>query len=88
MAAWEQTGRQPAMLADAPAMPAGCATLWGNFLELSHCRGATQAGPLPITFLDMDAWQRVRRVALEPWEIEAIRRCDMAFLKTLGKRDG
>jgi hypothetical protein len=82
MAVWAQTGREPAMLANAPAMPKGCARLWADFLELSHVRGSTQAGPMPITWADIDAWQRVRGVRLEAWEVDAIRKTDLAFLKT------
>lgn len=88
MAAWQRTGRQPAKLANAPAMPIGCGRLWADFLELSHCRGSTQTGAMPITFADLDAWQRVRGVRLEAWEVDAIRRADMAFLKAFAvKRD-
>lgn len=88
MAVWERTGRKPAKLANAPAMPKGCGRLWADFLELSHCRGSTQSGAMPITFADLDSWQRVRRVRLEAWEVDAIRRADMAFLKAFAvKRD-
>ena len=79
-AVWRMTGKQPAMLADAPAMPEGCETLWRNFLELHDSRGSTGWGAARITFADIDAWQRVRGAALSPFEVESIRRADNLWL--------
>lgn len=75
-----QTGRMPKALADAPKLPRGCAALWGDFLELHNSRSFGPGGPLRISFLDLDAYQRVRGFGLEAWEIAAIRAADAAFL--------
>lgn len=78
-AVWEKTGEPPAMLRDAPPMPAGCSQLWNDFLELHSCRGSS-FGASRITFLDIAAWQSIRGVKLQPWEIDCIRRTDEMWL--------
>lgn len=76
----EKTGALHPMLRDAPPMPAGCVTLWQDFLELHGSRGSTGWGPQRITFADLDAWQRVNGVRLSAWDIAVIRRCDDIWL--------
>lgn len=80
MAHYRQTGIKPQMLIDAPALPDGCAQLWSDFTELHGSRASTGFGPARITYADIDAWQRVNRVTLAPWHIEAIRKADNAYL--------
>lgn len=36
----------------------------------------------PITHAEIDAWSRLYRVRLDPWEVDAIRALDDAFLET------
>jgi len=38
-------------------------------------------GPLRISWADLDAYQRVNRFRFEPWEIEALRRADQAYMR-------
>lgn len=76
----EKTGIIHPMLANAPPLPGGCLTLWQDFLELHHSRGSTGWGPQRITFMDLDAWQRVNRVRLSAWDIACIRKCDDIWL--------
>lgn len=87
MAAERRTGQTPAMLADAPACPAGCEELWRIFGELHSCRGSTGFGPMRITYTDVDAFQRVSGVVLQPWERDAIRRADSAYLSDWSERN-
>ena len=68
------------MLADAPPLPRGCVLLWSDFLALHGTRGSSGMGPARIGFVEIDAWQRVNEVRFEPWEIEAIRRADNAYM--------
>jgi hypothetical protein len=77
---WENTGSPPAMLRDAPALPAGCKQLWEDFLELHGSRGSTGWGAARITFADLHAWQQVNGVRLSPWEIGCIRKADDLWL--------
>lgn len=76
-----QTGKRPQILIDAPQLPEGCDELWRIFDELHACRGSTGYGPKRITYVDIDAFQRVNRIRLAGWERAAIRRADDAYLK-------
>lgn len=74
------TGKQHEMLANAPLLPASCAPLWSDFLELHGSRGSTGWGAARITFADMEAWQRIRGTQLTAWEIDCIRKADDLWL--------
>lgn len=74
------------MLLDAPALPEGCEELWRIFNELHRCRGSSFGGPLAITYLDIDAFQRVSCIKLAMWELAAIRRTDAAYLNDWAER--
>lgn len=80
-----QTGRVHPMLANAPALPAGCGMLWRDFMALHSGRMNTGFGPAAISYQDLRAFQQVEGVALEPWQIRAIRRADNAFLEQRAK---
>lgn len=77
------TGKPHKRLLDVRELPEGCEALWMDFLELHGCRGSTGFGPMRITYLDIDAWERVNRVKLPAWQIEAIRKADSAYLASL-----
>ena len=87
MSAYRQTGTMPQMLRDAPSLPKGLGQLWGYFGELNASRQIGMSGPQRITFLDIDAWQRVCRVILAPWELKALRKADDAFLADYAERN-
>ena len=80
-----RSGRMHPKMAAAPALPAGCDLLWADFLDLHGTRQFREHGPAPITFVDLDAWQRVNRVSLPAWQINAIRRADAAYLASVAK---
>lgn len=80
----ERSGKRPAML-DGPGLPAPCARLWGDFLELHGARGYGMAGPDRITFRDLMDWQEFRGVKLDGWQIDAIRKADDAYFASLPK---
>lgn len=80
MAVWARSGKEPAALADRPRLPEGLDPLWRDFSELHDSRGSNGFGPMRITFGDIHAWQAVKGVTLEAWEVEAVRRADNAFL--------
>lgn len=86
LAVQEQTGQTPQALLDAPRCPGGCEALWDAFRELHACRGSAGFGPMRITYTDLDAYQRVSGVKLQPWEREAIRQADAAYLEQLAER--
>lgn len=77
------------LLTDQPELPAELEELWREFTDLHSSRGAGLAGPLPITFADIDVYQRVTGTPLKQWEIEAIRRADRAFFESCAEaKDG
>lgn len=82
-----QTGRTPQMLLDAPPLPNGCEELWRIFTELDACRGETLNGPQRITYADLQAFQIVTGTVLQPWERNAIRMADAAYLDQWRQRN-
>lgn len=84
-AVWERTGSEPARLRDAPELPLVMEPLWADFLQLHNTRGSSGFGAARISFVDIDAWQRVTGVRLRPWQIEAIRAADNAYFAAQAK---
>lgn len=54
--------------------------LWRQFTSLHRARTSNGWGPNPITWSELDAYCRLTGVQLDPWEVEAIRALDEAFL--------
>lgn len=67
-----------AELAQQPT-PGPLAYLWHWFLELHGRRGAGGMGPSPITWPDFDAWSRLTRRRVAPWEFDVLSRLDNEF---------
>lgn len=88
LSVWKQNGEMPRRLADSPELPAVLDPLWNDFLELHTSRGSNGFGPARIGFVDIDAWQRVGKVTLRPWQIDAIRRADAAYFAAMPKPKG
>lgn len=78
--AYERRNGPHPMLAGAPAQPKGTEQLWRDFLELHDSRGSTGWGAARITFNDLFAWQKVRGVMLEAWEVDLIRKADNLWM--------
>jgi hypothetical protein len=64
-----------------PDLPEGARLIWRAFLEMHNTR-AGGFGPGPITYAEIDAWQRVMCSRLLPWEVDALRKVDDAFLQS------
>lgn len=85
--AYRQTGILPDMLANAPACPPGCADLWRDFMALHTTRGSGGMGaPDCISWPALDAYQRINGVRFEPWQIDALRQADAAYLTVAAQR--
>ncbi len=82
----ERTGRSFAEIANLPEVPPGCEWLWRDFSALSAARGSTGFGPSRISWAEIDAYQRMRGLRFEQWELDAITRADMAFVAEASKR--
>lgn len=83
-AARHMHGRRPEGL-DGPPCPPELEYLWGMFRDLSNRRSSTSLGAAPITWLDIDAWQRTARLALTPFEQECLCALDGIFLQAAHK---
>lgn len=85
MAYERATGEVHDFMETAPTLPPGLVPLWGDFIDLHTTRGVGMAGPARIGFGDILAWQTVTGSTLEPWEIEAIRKADDAYISHCAK---
>lgn len=65
-----------------PALPPEVRHLWHTFLELNRTRPSSGFGASAIPFAEMDAWQRLKRMPFEAWEVDAIRELDDAWLES------
>lgn len=79
MSAWRQTGRKPAELRDAPPLPPLAAHVWAYYAELHRSRDENGWGAQGLKMREIEAWSRLRRVSLDPWELDAILAIDRAF---------
>lgn len=77
-AAWERSGVMPAELS--LALGDGLERLWSDFMALHGSRASTGFGPARIGYAEIDAYQRVIGARFEPWELDAIRAADNAYL--------
>jgi hypothetical protein len=72
----EETKKQRLEELQMPDFPTPVQYLWNTFRRLSHRRTSGAYGPNPITWQDIDAFCRVTRMSLVPWEIEVIEMLD------------
>lgn len=72
-----QTGRK---LPQAPQLPPEAAHVWDTFMDLHRTRWASQHGPLPITYAEIQSRTVMQRDRLKPWEVQAIRALDDLWL--------
>lgn len=66
---------------ETPEVPPAGQRVWGIFLDLNATRGSNGFGPLPIAYSEIEAWSRLRREPVRPFEIDIIRALDEAMLK-------
>lgn len=66
---------------DAPEMPAAGLRVWGIFLHLHATRGSNGFGANPISYQDIEAWSRLRREPVRPFELDIIRALDATWLE-------
>ena len=65
---------------DLPELPESIRGLWDVFLELHMARTPGAMGMGPLTYHDLDAYQRVTSLELTPWEVQTILCVDRAAL--------
>lgn len=76
----------PPELEDAPEMPELLGYLWAIFKELSRTRSHNGFNFMPLQFVEIDAWRRLTKRKLDPWEVSAILRLDALYIQSLGKK--
>lgn len=59
-------------------MPEPLAYILGWFNEVGPCLSSGM-GPVPLTFAEIGAWAALRRIALAPWEAQALRLLSEVF---------
>jgi hypothetical protein len=60
--------------------------LWGWFCELSNGRQYSEAGAMPLTYSEMDAWARLTGNDPTAWEITVIKKLDREYLTEINKK--
>ncbi|WP_445263523.1 phage tail assembly chaperone [Rhizobium rhizogenes] len=53
-------------------MPAAGAHVWAWFRELDRARTSNGYGLNPLSYSDIDAWSRLRRISLLAWHLDAL----------------
>jgi hypothetical protein len=66
----------------APTLAPEMRPLWWTFIALHRARSGGGMGENPIQFTEIEAWCRLSRVALEPWEVDVIGLLDDAYLES------
>ncbi len=61
-------------------VPAGGEYLWSAFVRLHGRRGSTGFGPAALSWPDIEAFNRLSRMNLAPWEVEVIEELDRVYL--------
>jgi hypothetical protein len=65
---------------DAPEVPFAGRRVWSIFLELNATRSIGMA-PNPISFGEIEAWSRMHREPVRPFELDMLRALDAAYLE-------
>lgn len=78
---YQQTGVLAAELSELPAVPLEVSHLWTWFCELGAARQVGMDANA-ISWSDMHAYFALKRIAPEPWELDAIRALDDAYMRS------
>ncbi|MDA9530330.1 hypothetical protein ACM42_18235 [Bradyrhizobium sp. CCBAU 25338] len=70
---------------DGPEVPMAGRRVWSVFLDLTATRSVGM-GPAPISFGEIEAWSRLNREPIRPFELTMLRALDAAFLKAAAER--
>lgn len=69
-----------------PVLPPGGAHLWEWFQELNGARTGNGFGPNPLPFTEISAWSALTGRSPRPWEVQAIRLLDAAYIAEIVSR--
>jgi hypothetical protein len=68
--------------------PAAATALWHAWLQLASSRPASMGDPLAVPLSEIDAWQRLNGIDMNPWELDTIIAMDRAAVAVLGSKQG
>jgi hypothetical protein len=80
---WRQTGLMPDQLKSFD-LPESLAYIWDDFIELNSARTSNGYSMNPLTFLEIDAWQRLTGKFTD---IELIKMLDRTLLDYQSKQE-
>lgn len=60
--------------------------LWQWFIELSNGRQYGEFGPMPLSYTEIQAWAALTGNTPTAWEVETLKRIDVAFLQEAMKK--
>lgn len=83
---YRNTGRADERLARSAECPRGGESVWQAFCQLGRTR-ARGLGAGPITFVEIEAWQRLCGVILSPWELDTLIAVDAHVLGVAAEKD-
>lgn len=86
LTAQRMTGKAPRRLV-AAEVPSWGEYLLNLFWDLQSARGSTGWGPAAMSWSDMVAWIQLRRLRLDAWEVDVLRRLDQAWLQAYNAKD-
>ena len=84
-AALSQAARAELDALESVPLPDAAAHVWETFMEISAHRTSSGFGPSTLSWLDLDAWQRVTRVELTPLERGWLFELDRMFIEDQAK---
>lgn len=63
-----------------PDIPTPAAYLWNVFLRLHSRRSANEAGPAPLSWVEIAAFSKLLGINFSPWEIGVLEALDDVYL--------
>jgi hypothetical protein len=75
-----------AVVSDKPKVPEAGRLLWRLFIELSSGRSGNGFGPNPLSWVEIEAWKRVRRWPLSDDHIDILLAMDRAWIEAAYKK--
>jgi len=75
-----------AMAGGNPIVPEAGRLLWRFFVEMSAARSYHMGGPNPISWVEIQAWARVRRWPVSDTHISILRAMDDAWLEYAARK--
>ena len=71
----KQTRRIPDALR-IPELPETLQGIWDVFIQIHRRRAGNGFGAVPISWSEIDAWQRLHQVQLSVWEVDCLAAMD------------